>query len=319
MIDILKLYRAFNIPHKTKGHKHCRPGWVQTRCPFCTGNPGYHLGFCFSQPGQFHGKFVCWRCGGKSIKRVLSKLLRLKSNEINKIIKDYGGKSNYGPAIDEQIKIRRKAFKYPAKTEDLLPHHARYLSRRNFNPDKLEKDWGLLSTGPIAPLVTNGKSLDYSHRIIIPIEWEERIVSFQGRDATDKHKLKYMACPQDREIIEHKSILYGKPSGDRCVLVEGVTDVWRLGPGALCCFGIKYRLAQIRLLAKFKEVFIFFDPEVQAREQAEKIQSELLFRGVKAVHLPMEKKNKLPLLDYDPGDMDQWDADKLMYDLGFKS
>jgi hypothetical protein len=44
-MDIIGLYRDFGIEHRTEGHKHCRPGWVNTECPFCTGNAGLHLGW----------------------------------------------------------------------------------------------------------------------------------------------------------------------------------------------------------------------------------------------------------------------------------
>lgn len=192
-----------------------------------------------------------------------------------------------------------------------MPHHARYLSRRGFDPEQIVKQWGVMSTGPIAPLVTDGKALDYSHRIIIPIEWGGKVVSFQGRDVTNRHPLKYMACPKVREIIEHKSILYGSAPGDRAVLVEGVTDVWKLGEGALCCFGVKYRLPQIKILAaRYKEVILLFDPDEAGNNQAKKISAELAFRGVTVI---VESCGKT-----DPGDMTYEDARHLMKSLGLK-
>ena len=42
-MDIVQLYQDHNVDFMTEGHPHCRPGWVNTVCPFCTGNPGYHL------------------------------------------------------------------------------------------------------------------------------------------------------------------------------------------------------------------------------------------------------------------------------------
>lgn len=317
MIDILKLYREKSVEHVTEGHKHCRPGWVQTVCPFCSGNPGYHLGFCFGVDGPFLGKFVCWRCGGKNIRKTIATLVRTNQFEAERLIEEYGG---YVSAPIENIPIQRRKFKFPGGLQKLMPHHARYLERRGFDPLKIEKEWGITSTGPIAPLSirVDGKEkfLDFSHRIIIPIEWEGEIVSYQGRDITNRHKLKYLACPKEREIVEHKTILYGKANGKRCVLTEGVTDVWRLGEGVKSCFGIKYRLAQIIQLAKYDEVFLLFDPEPQAMLQAKKIKAELLFRKTIA-WLPGEPGSPLPILDSDPGDMQQDDANYLMKQLGF--
>ena len=147
--------------------------------------------------------------------------------------------------------------------------------------------------------------ISYKHRIIAPIYWNEERVSFQGRDATDKHSKKYMACPKDRELIHHKEILYGKQSewGSTGICVEGITDVWRLGTASFATFGIKYTPKQLRLVAKsFERVFILFDPEGTATEQAVKLMNELKFRGLEANTI---------LLDSDPGSMKQEDADYL--------
>ena len=44
-MDILSLYQEHGVMIADEGHKHSRPGWVQTTCPFCTGHEGYHLGY----------------------------------------------------------------------------------------------------------------------------------------------------------------------------------------------------------------------------------------------------------------------------------
>lgn len=44
-MDIVRLYHDYGVDHRTEGHKHCRPGWVNTECPFCEGNKGFHLGW----------------------------------------------------------------------------------------------------------------------------------------------------------------------------------------------------------------------------------------------------------------------------------
>ena len=57
-MKLIQLYQDYNVPFQTEGHKHCRDGWVNTECPFCTGNPGLHLG------ATLDGKiFTCWRDG----------------------------------------------------------------------------------------------------------------------------------------------------------------------------------------------------------------------------------------------------------------
>ena len=69
-MDIIRLYRDYGIDHKAEGHKHTRPGWVNTECPFCTGNPGMHLGWNLKEE-----YFFCWRCGWHAPITTLSELL----------------------------------------------------------------------------------------------------------------------------------------------------------------------------------------------------------------------------------------------------
>lgn len=312
MIDILKLYRDFNIEYRETGHKHCRPGWVQIECPLCDGNAGYHLGYCLDIDNKFAGGFVCWRCGGHSSFQVLRAILKPPA-DVKEIIKTYRVSGHAGPSVHAEVRVVKSAFKYPSATTALQPQHKKYLINRNFDPDYIEQEWGVLGTGPISTLSyrigKDKKVLDYRNRLIIPIEWQGRVVSFQGRAITSRSKMKYLACPEEREVINLKTIIYGKTDWKRCLVVEGVTDVWRLGFGAVSLFGIKYTLQQIRVLSKFEEVFLMFDPESQAQVQAKKIQAALNFRGVKV--------ELLNFLETDPGDMKQDDADHLMSELKF--
>jgi len=272
-MNILELYRDYGIHHQTEGHKHCRPGWVNTPCPFCTGNPGLHLG-CTIQGGHFY----CWRCGWHPASHVIAKLLEVNEQKAKSIIRQYKG---FEHSPEPAIQIRRRSHKLPSGITPLLPIHRKYLKKRNFDPDQLEREWELVGTGPIAML----DHLNFKFRIIAPIFWQGQQVSFQSRDITDKHPLKYITCPKDREIIDHKHILYGKEErwSDSGIWVEGITDVWRLGEKAFCSFGVEYTQKQVRLAARqFKRIVVVFDDEPQAQLQADKLVGELGFRGVDA-------------------------------------
>ena len=311
MIDIIKLYKDYNINVGQLGNKHCRKGWVNVNCPFCNGND-FHLGYCIDSRSKFAGAFVCWRCGGHQSSKVLKEILQKPIPQIKEILRQYRLSGGSGPSIDAQIKLVKSSFKYPSGTGIMQKHHRKYLQKRKFDPDYIEREWGVLGTGPISSLsIGRGKEqkiIDYSNRIIIPIEWDGKVVSFQGRHITERHKMKYLACPEEREIINLKTIDYGRSDDKRAVIVEGVTDVWRLGFGALSLFGIKYTLAQVKLLSKFEMLFILFDPEDQAQEQAKKLEAALNFRGVKT--------KILDGFGTDPGKMKQVDANHLMEDLG---
>lgn len=299
--DILQLYQDYSVDYKTEGHKHCRPGWVNTPCPFCISQPGhegYHLGATVDG-----STFYCWRCGWHHPVKAVSALLRIRYDDAKKLMYQYLGMISR--TASTAPKVRTKAHKHPTNTGPMQSQHKRYLEKRGFDPDFLEKEWGLLGTGPFSLL----DKINYSYRILAPILWNGEEVTFQTRDITNKHPLRYLACPEDREIMKHKHILYGKQEKwtDTAICVEGITDVWRFGQQAICTFGIKFTNAQLRLIAgTFKRVAIVYDNEPQAIAQAKELEADLRFRGVDTVRETFEN---------DPGSMKQDDADYIVKTL----
>ena len=294
-----ELFEDYNVVHATEGNKHCTPGWVQVHCPFCEGSRNYHLGF--NEKGEYCS---CWRCGHHRVEDALMALLHVPRGEVRSLMRQYAGHpAPRHPTI--VVKPRAKSFKFPSNCKPMGKPHREYLMRRGFDPGKLEQDWDLMGTGPISML--DGK--DYKHRIVIPITWDGRVVSFQGRDITGKSQLRYKACPRDRELIPHQTILYGKQSawGELGICVEGVTDVWRLGFYSFATFGISFTPSQVRNIAKhFKQVIIVFDDDPQAQEQAEKLMVELRFRGVR-----VRKED----ITGDPASLSQRDANCFVKEL----
>jgi len=296
-MNVTQLYQDHSIPYADEGHRHHRPGWVNIECPFCTGNPGMHLGY-----NTNNNFYVCHRCGWHPVTKVIAKLTNTNEETAKTLIKQYGG--HVQVRMEHAPKCTRP-FKFPSGTTPLSGPHKQYLSRRGFDPDRLEHEWGLISTGPIALL----DNTDYKHRILAPIEWGGACVSFQGRDATDKHTKKYLACPQERESIHHKEILYGHEAAwtEVGIVVEGITDVWRLGERSCATFGIKYTPKQLRLLATlFSRLFIVFDDDPQAIKQAYALKTDLEFRGVDAQTISIVG---------DPGGMKQEEADYFVKQL----
>lgn len=302
-MDIISLYNDYNVQYRTEGHKHCRPGWVNVPCPYCTGNFGYHLGFEIEK-----NHFVCWRCGSHPLIKTLAILTNLSEPKVKDVLREY---DLYIKSKDAKVTIRRKAFKFPSNVSDLSENHKIYLHKRNFDADKLATIWGLKGTGVLSTL----DNINYKHRIILPYEWDGKIVSFDSRDITDKAINKYMACPLERELIPHKEILYGKQSKwkETGVCVEGPTDVWRMGELSFAVSGIKFTPKQVRVIAKyFKRVFILFDgasetsKEMQAQTKAKELRAELLMRNVSA---------ELIKIEGDPGDLKQTEADYIIKSL----
>lgn len=310
MID--DLYHKYGVSTSPEGHKHHRPGWVNIACPHCNSTNGYPLGFnlqsCY---------YYCFRCGGHPLHSTLIKLLNVSYNQANDLVKTYkllrkqiNQEHSFTPNL---VKIKKKGFKFPSDITPLQKQHKKYLIERNFDPTYLIKTWDIQATSPTSKL----DGIEYKFRILIPIQWEGRVVTFQARDYTKKQSIKYMACPEEREAIHHKDILYGHPSlweKRRGILVEGAFDVWRFRTSACCTFGTGYTAEQIRVIVKmFDELFILFDPEPIAQKRAKEIQQEVSFWGVKA-HMVTELYSGITT---DPGDMSQVDADFLLKDLNF--
>jgi len=303
-LKIKQLYDDFNVPYATEdsGHRHGRPGWINTECPFCIGNPGYHLGF--NTDGNY---FYCWRCGPHSTKKVLSKLLTLDEKAITPIIKQYGGSDGRIHPRLKRSESTTKPFSLPSGCGPMQRVHEQYLLSRGFDPDQLEYEWNLLGTGPVSSL----DGAEYKHRIIAPIEWYGNTVSFQGRDITDLHRLKYKTCSKEREVIHHKEILYGNQEHwtKTGIIVEGITDVWRFGPTTAATFGIEFTYYQVRAISKaFERVFIIYDNETQAQIQAQKLK-----RDLKEYY--RDPQIEIIAVEGDPGGLKQTDADYLVKQL----
>ena len=296
-MKIMKLLDDYNIPYTTAGNsRNVQRGWIGLTCPFCDDHSD-HLGYNVDEDIGFN----CWRCGTHGIYDTLSKLLNIPKKQVRSLINSYGGRQGFS-GNNKVIKIGTKTHNLPPITTKLLSNHKKYLRSRRFDPDYIEKEWGVMGTGPYAEL----DGIDFKHRIIIPIYWNGKRVSFQSRDVTKKAEQAYITCSKEREIIHHKDIIYGPKTinSDIGIIVEGVTDVWRLKYNTYATLGIKFTLKQVRIISKmFKKVFIIFDSESQAIRQAEKLETELNFRGVETQIIKMKN---------DPASLDQTEADELV-------
>lgn len=298
-MDIFRLLQDFNVDHATEGEKHTRNGWVNMKCPFCTGSSGLHLGFNLEDE-----YFTCYRCGWHPPVQTISNLINVSLPETAIILQRYG---NIPFTVKTAVKRKEMPLILPTGLQPLTNQHRTYLNNRGFDADVLEKKWKLQSTG----IMSRIDNISYKHRIFIPYNWNGVLGTFDTRDVTGKATNKYQACPVDRETYHRKSILYGNQEAwtdGIGVCVEGPADVWRFGDKAFATSGISFTPAQIRLIAQiFKTVFIVFDFEPQAQAQARKLRGELRFRGVRT--------EVVPLKFGDPGEMTQRKANEFVKNL----
>jgi len=263
ILDIKKLLTDHSIQFADEHmqHKHTRRGWIQINCPFCVHGPGWHLGYNLKQ-----GYFVCYKCKFKRTDDVLSKILNVRKPEAWGIAKAYARRG----VLDKGTPWKpAKMCSWPVGTVDLLPAAKKYLKKRGYDWRILEELYGLRSTNHLG---------HYKFRVIAPFMHKGVMVSYQGRDYTGRQDPPYKGCAKDLEVIPHKEMLYGAHLVplDRIVLVEGLFDAWRIGPGAAATCGIAFTAAQVKQAAKFRHRFVLYDQEEgQAREAAQELASSL--------------------------------------------
>ncbi len=289
MIDIIKIYQKYNIKYYTEG-KNVSQNWINIQCPCCS-DKSWHLGFNLEKQYYF-----CWKCQYHSIKEIFLKL-KIPLSEL---------KNNNQQIILNQLnkkEIIKKEFILPgSKIKDNDPP-SNYFLKRKFDPGFIINKYQLLWCNHLDP--------KYKFRIIIPIIYNNQIVSFTSRDYTDKQELRYISCPKEMEIIEHKNILF---NFDNCknnyiIVVEGIFDCFRLGDNCCATFGISYTKQQLNLLSNYENIYILFDNEIDAQKQAEKLGNELSAIGKNAfiINLPKEYK--------DIAEMDQITANKFKEEI----
>ena len=286
-----KFLEDFDIPCFTEG-ENCQHGWINVTCPFCE-DPSCHGGFNLAE-----GYYNCWRCGGHFLDRTVMALADVKKSIAQEIIDDYS--ENIIDEKEEEVIVPAKMVTYPAGTGTLRKKHRRYLIKRHFDPDELESTWSLLGTREFG---------DYKNRIIAPIFHNNRVVSYQGRDITNTSPERYKACNRREEVIHHKKILYGSDfvQHSRMIVVEGITDAWRIGKGAVATFGTSYTKKQLGQMYELaKTIFILFD--FDAQDKADELSYDLSLLGIDVERVFLESVK-------DPGSMKQKDASYLRQEL----
>lgn len=296
MFDAKRFLTDFNIPLWTRG-KNVQEGWVNITCPFCN-DTSNHGGF-----NMIKAYYNCWHCGHKFLDQVVEAITDLNRNEVNEIIERYTTTARYHLLKDDQkTKPKDKAsLELPVGTTSLTARHREYLLDRKFDPDRLEVQFKLVGTGHIGP---------YKFRVIAPIFLNGKMISYQGRDITNKAPLRYKACKKKDEIINHQHSLYNidQAKKRKAIITEGVTDVWRLGPGTVGIFGLGYTQQQLRMIkARFDICFILFDSSKDANIRANEIAIELSSIGLSTEIILLDKG--------DPGSMSQDDANHLKKEL----
>lgn len=261
--------RDYDINYITEGN-NVSFGSIEIRCPFCD-DSSFHGGLFITGPRA--GKYSCWRCGSHWIIKVIARLVNVDISEAIDIYNNYLDDAGFSLKKDTEYIIRNTKCELPPGCTELSSRHKQYLINRGYNPEALIAQYRIKGTGYLG---------DYKFRIIIPVYLGGELVSYQGRDITDKQKSKYKNCDKDKEMFPLKHTCYGIDYvGTTGIIVEGAFDKWRWGKGAVCTFGINYTKEQVLLLAsRLETAVVVYDSEEKAQEMANSLAIELASLGV---------------------------------------
>ena len=268
MFNIQKYLEDRQVDFHVEGEKNVTKGWVNIQCPFlgCS-DPSWHLGINLDSL-LIH----CYVCGAKgSVERVVQEIDKCSFNKAQKIIEEYNN--------EDEIRISKPLFRSEREVEQcILPdnidkifhkRHREYLKNRNFNPDYLIQKYNLMSVYNIGR---------YKFRIIIPYYYNGKLICFNTRDITDKAKLRYQFCDTENSVIEVKHTFYNIDTvKDKCIIVEGPSDVWRMGDGCIAVSGKQFTKEQLLMLREkeIKKVLVLYDADDSEEKIGETLANNL--------------------------------------------
>lgn len=263
------------------GNNHCRQGWRQLCCPFCLGgDSGYHLGY--NVDGNF---FTCYKCGWHPIYAVIAALLDCNFTQAReyerKIFKTFYRKKGEVSASSSTDSVASASGDILTKVKipssgNIVEMRTPYLYlRKRFKWMNEAEFKAMIATYQIT--ATDASASAYRGRIVFPNIYNGKVVSFQTRDYTDHSRAKYLTAKPEEELIHHKNFLWGldRVQTDKVIVCEGVIDALSGGDGFLHTHGIKWTEQQSMCLRSFRHVFVCFDKEPQALEQARLLAHDL--------------------------------------------
>jgi DNA primase len=186
--------------------------------------------------------------------------------------------------VEREVPIEKKPRGKLVLPKGIIPlktTHKNYLTNiRKFKVDELERLWEIKGMGIHASM---------PWRIFIPVFYLGTMVSYTTRTIRDDTERRYWSADPEHEAISHKELLYGEDYCRNTVVVcEGPTDVWRIGPGAVCTFGTTFTGAQVEKISKYPRRVICFDDESESQRQANELCSALEVFSGETVNIVLE-------------------------------
>lgn len=261
-ISVPDLLSQLRIDHRLPGtHRHVSTNFIGVDCPWCSpAAQSWKLGI--HRSGRFA---TCWLCGSKPVVEALVRLSGRPWQEVRGLLGDL--RPADGPRITPRGRLA-----LPPGLGPLAPQHAAYLRTRRFCPETLERLWGLQGIGIAGSL---------SWRIFIPVVAEGQTVSWTTRAIGEQNPRRYISARPDQEAVPIKDVVLGADYVRHAVVIcEGPFDAFRIGPGAVCTFGVNVSRAQRAWLSRIPLRVVCLDSSEDAQRRAASLCRELaLFPG----------------------------------------
>ena len=158
------------------------------------------------------------------------------------------------------------AFPEPPNFISLVGQQIPYTQRRRLSQEVIDTyGLGYCPPGSVWADPTNGRTYDYSNRLILPDrDINGRLLYWVARDMTDRHPQKYMNPPSSLVSIGSGSMLFNFHRASqhrRGVLVEGYLDALRVGSDAMATsgMGVKRHHKNWLLRGGFEEIVLLYD------------------------------------------------------------
>jgi DNA primase len=248
LVDVEEYLDALDIEYSHPGSKNTGQNSISIQCPWCD-DGSYHLGI------ELDRKFFnCWKCtkSGSLIKLAM-KLEDCPYHAAVEHLQEFMTASTISEGDNDSQVTQSVREVELVGVNTLLEPHQKYLESRNFDPEYIFQKYSLNCVGPIGR---------WSHSLIIPYLKNGRVITFCAADITRTSDKKYKYLPNELSIVPIGQTLYNIDRAiDTALVVEGATDTWRMGDGAVGLGRKKYTSWQVKRLAKFKRVFIMLDSD----------------------------------------------------------
>jgi hypothetical protein len=298
---VMDIFDEFDIPKWISG-KNVTAGWVEIQCPFCAD----HSHHCGVDPRT--ELFSCWICHRKGhLIDLLIALTGLSFTQCNDAVSKLS--VSFAEVQEEEVKVdiagtvpvvlpERFELVTGSTNFSLLND---YLKRRNISKDVL-----------ISARCGVCRSGEYMNRLVIPVFYQEELVSFQAADLSGFARLGYRSAPLSMGRINDFLYNYDKIKvGGRMIVTEGVLDAWRVGTEAVCSFTSNLTKTQIKLIKEkeLNELYFCFDTELASYYKSRELAKEF------EAYIPVVEVVKLPY-GKDPDEVGREKIYQLIEEIG---